>query len=82
MARGGVERALQLKIPFTYAELPQVRPFGIGDVSVNLILIPTKWDSLKSHWTHRRITPFAGAETFVPSADSTLRVDRSSSHPF
>jgi hypothetical protein len=71
---------LQLKLPFTYAELPEERPFGIGDISVNVILLPTRWESLKGHWTHARVTPFFGIETFIPSADSTLRIDPESSH--
>ena len=70
---------VQLKIPFTYAELPDERPFGIGDMSFNVILLPTKWESLKAHWSHARLTPFVGLETFIPSADSTLRIDPESS---
>ncbi len=67
--------SLTLTIPFTYAELPQVRPFGIGDVKVKVMLIPTLWPSLKSHWSHPRVIPFAGTEFGIPTADSTLRLD-------
>lgn len=45
-----------------------------------MILLPTKWESMKGYWTHARVTPFVGIETFIPSADSTLRIDPESSH--
>lgn len=70
---------LGVNVPFTYAELPQANPFGLGDAYARFIFMPTKSVWFKEaglEWPFHRVIPVVGTDIYFPTADTTLRLDR------
>lgn len=66
-----------LNVPFTYADLPGAKPFGIGDIYGRFILIPTTWDFFKERWCWplEKVVPVIGTDIYFPTAENTLAIN-------
>ncbi|WP_029629873.1 hypothetical protein [Zavarzinella formosa] len=63
-----------INVPFTYADLPKAKPFGLGDVYTRFIFLPTKWEDVREvfEWPFKTVLPIIGTDVYLPTADSQL----------